>query len=290
VRALFVLIASCLLVAAVPAAPQDRVETAVEGLTLDAPPSLDGIAAVVQQIDLARLADDLHQAGLALPRRLDVALLPDDAPLARRTPDWIVGLASGTSDIVIFPQRVLPYPHDSIESVFRHEVVHLALATRANDQPLPRWFHEGVAMSVDTGWGASGQARLLFAMIGNPGVADLSRLFATGAQSESSQAYGLSAALVADVRRRHGSAVPGAIATHVGLGVPFDLAFRMETGERPDEAAALAWATYRRWTGWIPAATGSTALWGLILALSFLAFAVRRRRRARRAWLSDEDD
>ena len=64
-------------------------------------------------------------------------------------PDWIAGLAFGDRDI--FPVRVLSYPYDSIESVVRHEVVHLALNARAGRGELPRWFHEGVATSVDAG-------------------------------------------------------------------------------------------------------------------------------------------
>jgi len=99
-----------------------------------------------------------------LPERIAVVLLPEDDPRARAIPVWVVGLAAGAQDVVILPQRVLAYPYDSIESVFRHEVAHLALSARAGGRPLPRWFHEGVAMSVDAGWSLSGQLRLLFEM------------------------------------------------------------------------------------------------------------------------------
>ena len=149
-------------------------------------------------------------------------------------PPGFVGFADGSSDIAIFPERVPPYPYDSMESVFRHEVVHLALDARAGGAELPRWFHEGVAMSVDKGWGMEGRVRLLLAMARSPGTAELGRLFASRAEPEATQAYGLSGALVADLRRRHGATVPGAIAARVAGGTSFVPAFVSETGETPD--------------------------------------------------------
>jgi hypothetical protein len=102
---------------------------------------------------------------------------------------WIVGLASGRRDIVIFPERIGVYPYDSLESVVWHEVVHLALSAQAGDQALPRWFHEGVAMSAEKGWGVTGRVQLLFAAGGSAGLADLERLFNSETQPESATAY-----------------------------------------------------------------------------------------------------
>ena len=93
--------------------------------------------------------------------------------LTPRTPSWIVGQAFGSLDVVVFPSRVGVYPHSSLESVLWHEVVHLALSVQARDEPLPRWFHEGVAMSVERGWGFTSQIRLRLAVAGEPGLADL---------------------------------------------------------------------------------------------------------------------
>jgi hypothetical protein len=258
-------------------------------IVVHAPPSLSASARRIESIDLAALAAALAHAGLELPDRVEITLIPDQDPRAARVPDWIAGLAAAGS-IVIFPERVLSYPYDSLESVVRHEITHLALDARAGDAPLPRWFHEGVAVSVDSGWGAGGQFRLLLAMFGRPDIAELTRLFTSPSRSETTQAYLLSAVLVHDVRRRHGPGVPGAIARRVAEGVPFDRAFEIETGEGPDAAAAASWATYRRWTAWVPAVTSASAAWTLILLLAFLAFAVQRRRRARRRRRWDEEE
>lgn len=258
-------------------------------VTIDASPSLAPVAERIRAVDLVRLDADLTRTGLAMPPRIRVMLISEDDPRSRAIPSWIVGLATGEQDVVIFPQRVLPYPHDSVESVFRHEVAHLALAARAGGRPLPRWFHEGVAIAVDEGWSVSGRLRLLLEMLGNPAITDLTRLFTSGTRPDAAQAYGLAAALVDDVQRRHGAEAPGAIAARVAEGVPFVRAFELETGESPDAAASRAWRGYRRWTAWVPAFTDGSTVWAAILALATAAYLVRRRQRARRRQRWDEE-
>jgi hypothetical protein len=259
-------------------------------MVVSAPPSLAAAAARVRSVDVHSLADALARAGLALPPQIRVALLSEDDGRAQTTPRWIVGLAFGDRDIEIFPDRVISYPYDSLESVVRHEVAHLALDVAARGAPLPRWFHEGVATSVDSGWKTAAQLRLLLAMVERPDTAELTRLFVSPSESETTQAYLLSTLLVHELRERHGPAVPGAIAHRVATGVPFTEAFQLETGVTPDAAAAEAWSAYRRWTEWVPAVTSPSAAWTLILALSFVAFVAQRRRRARRRrrWDAEE--
>ena len=261
-------------------------------LVVSAPPSLDVYTEQVRRVDTARLEQALAQAGLLLPPDVRVALVPDADPGARAIPTWIVGLASGEHDIVIFPERVLSYPYDSLESVVRHETAHLALNVAAGGRPLPRWFHEGVATSVDSGWDLRARLNLLLAMAARPDLADLTRLFSSGSPSDTSQAYLLSALLVHHVRERYGAAAPGEIAARVGTGVDFAEAFRIETGVTPDAAAADAWDAYRRWTAWVPAATGPSAAWTVILVLACSAFIAQRRRRARlrRRWDEEEHE
>jgi len=244
----------------------------------------------IRAIDLDRLEADLAERGLEMPSRIDVALLANDDERGRNVPPWIVGLALEPSRIVIFHERVLAYPYDSLESVFRHEVAHLALTAGAGGRPLPRWFHEGVAMSVDRGWDTAGRLRLLLEMTGNPATADLTRLFASSSQPAAAQAYGLSAALVADIERRHGRTAPARIAGRVASGMPFPAAFEQETHETPDAAAERAWRGYRRWTMWVSALTGENAIWGLIVILAILASIVQARRRARRRARWDEEE
>ena len=259
-------------------------------IVVSSPASLSAYADRVGRIDRAALAEALASAGLALPSEIRITLVDEGEAAARAVPDWIAGLAWGDRDIVIFPGRVLSYPYDSLESVVRHEVTHLALDARAGGAPLPRWFHEGVATSVDSGWKTSARFQLLLAMLARPDTAELTRLFVSRSESDTIRAYLLSARLVHDLRERHGQAVPGAVARRVASGLSFDEAFRAETGIAPDAAADAAWAGYRRWTAWVPAVTSPSAAWTLILVLAVVAFVAQRRRRVRRRRRWDEED
>ncbi len=260
-------------------------------LTVEADPSLGALADRVQNIDQASLAERLGLAGLDVPPDVRIVLIAEGDPRARATPRWIVGMAFGRRNVAIFPARVGPYPYESLESVVSHEVVHLALTTQAN-APLPRWFHEGVATSVEQEWSVTSQARLVFAAVGNPALADLDRLFQSESEQETVSAYLLAAALVSDMQQRHGTDSPGLIVERVARGTPFASAFRLETGETPEQAAARAWARYRRWTSWMPVLTSVSSLWMGIMALACLAFLVTLRRRAqrRRRWEEWDDE
>lgn len=255
-------------------------------LTVSAPPALSGLATRIERWHADALAPALARAGLELPARVHITLIPDEDDRARRTPAWVVGQARGLEDIDIYPARIGSYPHDSLESVVLHEVVHLALTARAGGRPMPRWFHEGVAVSVESGWGLGSQVRLLAAAARSPAMDDVATLFASGNAPETTTAYLLSAALVDDVRRRHGLAIPGAIAGRVARGEEFEAAFRRETGESVADAAARAWRLYRG-LRWLPVVTTPAALWFGILLLAGLAFLVRLRRRRHKRW---EDD
>jgi hypothetical protein len=257
--------------------------------TVVAPVSLEPAAQRLRKLDAQAIADALRQAGLELPPRVHVTLVARDDPGASNIPAWFAGFASGVSDIVIFPDRVLSYPYDSLESVMRHELVHLALNARAGGRPLPRWFHEGVAVSIESGWRIGDRLRLTVAASTGPPLDDVTRLFASNARPDTTEAYLLAAALMDDLRREHGAALPGRVAVRVAAGMPFNSAFELETGETPALAADRAWRSYRRWTTWLPLATSASALWALILALAFVAFFVTLSKRARRRRQWDEE-
>jgi hypothetical protein len=259
-------------------------------LVVDAPPSLSRAAARVRAIDQQRLADGLARAGLELPAEIHVTLLEEGGAQARGTPAWIVARAFGSREILIFPARATGYPYDSLESVMQHEVVHLALNARAGGRPLPRWFHEGVATSVESGWDLTDRVRLLAASLRDPEIAEVSRLFRSDRQPDTTLAYLLAAVLLDDLRGRHGATLPGRVAARVSGGVPFERAFVLETGETPEVAASRAWAAYRRWTNWLPALTGGSSLWAAIVLLACAAFVAARRRRAQRRRQWDEED
>jgi hypothetical protein len=121
-------------------------------------------------------------------------------------------------------------------------------------------------------------------------TSDLARLFDSQSRPDTTQAYSLSAALVADIERRHGRLAPARIAGRLASGIPFATAFEQETNERPDQATARAWRGYRRWTMWVSAITSEGAIWGFIVALALVAAIVQARRRLQRRASWDDAD
>lgn len=259
-------------------------------LRVEAPPSLAGLAARVEDVDREQLAAALSRAGLPAPSRVDLTLLAEEDPRAGAIPRWVVGFASGRQAVTILPTRIGAYPYGSLESVVWHEVAHLALSIQAGERALPRWFHEGVATSVERDWGFTTGVRLGLAIAAEPDLPVVERLFASGVEPETTRAYLLAAVAVSDLRRRHGADAPGAIAGLVARDVPFARAFAQYTGSTPGEAAARAWAPYRRWTAWIPTLTSGSAVWMLTMLLACIAFAVTLRKRARRRRMWDGQD
>ena len=263
---------------------------ALMDVTVRAPASLAVVAERVRMMEWPPLEDALVRAGLEPPSHVRVTLVAEDDPDARATPSWIVGQAFGSLDVVVFPGRVGAYPYNSLESVLWHEVVHLALSVQARGQPLPRWFHEGVAMSVERGWGFTSQARLGLAVAGEPGLVRSQppvRL-----ERPAGNRPRLSSRIDPDCRfaaapwrRRARSGCSPGLAGH-----PVSRAFEQLTGETQEAAAARVWRLYRGWTSWIPVVTGASALWIAILGLAVAAFVVSRGRRRRRRDLWDKEE
>jgi hypothetical protein len=258
-------------------------------VSIEAPASLSGVAERIRAMRPDVVARALSQAGLELPDAVRIVLVDRDDPASQNSAPWIVGQAFGNDTIVIYPQRIGTYPYDSLDAVVIHELAHLALSARAEGRPLPRWFHEGVAMSVESGWGLGSQMRLLLAAQNDPAIDEVSRLFASEALPATTTAYLLSAALVDDLRSRHGPTVPGTIAARVGAGADFEAAFFDVTGETPDQAAAVAWRVYRG-LRWLPVITSPSSVWLLILAVACLAFVARTRRRSLKRQQWDEEE
>lgn len=240
--------------------------------------------------DLSGILNLTGIVGFARP--IEVVLVPDDDPLARRTPGWIAGYAdSRRRRIVLFPDRVPSYPDGTLPNLVRHEITHLAIDEAAGGRPVPRWFHEGVATVAAREWGLEDRARYALAVVGRRerSTADLDRDFAAGGDRVA-RAYALSSAFVRDLIRDHGPGVTAGILTGVGRGLPFPEAFRAATGTSLRRAESLFFGRRAFWTTWVPFLTSSVFLWFAITGLALWAFGARSRRSAalRARWEADE--
>lgn len=250
-------------------------------LVVEAPPELAAEARRVREIEpiAFRAALDLSGLGEAgAPIR--VVLAPEGSALARGTPSFISGFASG-DEIVLFPRRAPHYPSGGIEEVLKHEMAHVFLSRAARGRPLPRWFHEGIAMTAARPFGMEDRARVFLELFrAPPTLKEIEAMFA-GDERSVTRAYALSGAFVDDLLRQYGGSFPGAVVKRVAAGDPFAFAFSEIAGA---PLAVEEWRFARRHTsleGWTVLLTSSATLWAGITILALLAIAVRRRRNAK---------
>lgn len=254
-------------------------------LAIEAPPELAGPATRLRELDRAELADALRLAGLeeAGPP-IRVILAPEGSELASSAPPWVSGWAwpqSGT--VVLLPQRSPSYPADSLEDLLRHEVAHVLIGRAAAGRPVPRWFHEGVALVAGGSWGLDDRSRLAITVLRRRQIPlpELERRFA-GGRGQVQEAYAIAGGLIRDLLQRHGAGVTGEILAGLAEGLPFEAAFERAAGEPLAVAEAAFWDEQTSWSSWFPALTSPLVVWGLIALLAGWA---RRRKQQRAAAL-----
>lgn len=258
------------------------------------PPSLDRVAARVRAIDRVRFLDAMRLVGLDDPGPpIQVFLGPEGSDLANGVPPWVSGYAYGNEGvIVLLPARTPSYPDSSLEELLRHEVAHVLVARAARGRPLPRWFHEGVAMIAGTSWGLDDRSRLTVTMIGGDDVslAEVEKQF-TGGRGSTSEAYSIAGAFVNELLGREGDDAVARVLAGVGRGLSFEDAFREATGATLAQAERSFWRRQSFWYRWVPILTSSATLWMLITLLAIWAMGKRRARDAalRRMWEEEEN-
>lgn len=262
-------------------------------LVVVAPPELERDAERLRALDRERLWSAVELVGLEDPGPpIRVELAGEDSPQAQAVHSWVAGYARGAAGpIVLFPARTPSYPSRSLEELLHHEVAHVLIARASHGRPLPRWFHEGVAMAAGSAWGIEDRSRFALQMLrGGPlQLAGLERQF-PGGGAGAARAYAVSGAFVRDLRRRHGPAVTGEVLRRVGGGASFDSAFRAATGETLAAAEEAFWRRQTFWQRWVPFLSSSAAVWIGVTLLALWAFKRRRERDAALAekWAAEE--
>jgi len=264
-------------------------------LRISAPPELALVQKKLESIDPKRFSDIAQTVGLTAPGPpIQVVLAPESSEVAREMDAWIAGFASsgaGQSEmVVLFPARTPSYPNGSLEDVLRHEVAHVLIGRASAQRPIPRWFNEGLAMSVERGWRFQDEGQLIYqlAVGSQSSLNDLDRMFG-GEHGEVTRAYALSGALVHDLLQRHGAATGAQILTRMNEGASFEHAFSAAIGMTPADAEAEFWQRQHTWAAWLPTLTSTTTLWLVVTALALLAIARRimKNRAIERKWIEE---
>ena len=267
----------------------------VPQLNIEAPPQDVDLAAArmrLESFDRTRLRGVMRVVGLNDPGpAIRVVLASETSEWARQVPPSTAGFAVGEDSLVVlFPSRSPTYPHDSLEDVLHHEVAHVLITRAAGGKPLPRWFHEGLAMAAERTWGLEDQARLLeeLTFVAPTDLANVNALF-TQDEGARIRAYTLAGAFVRDLIRQHGSSAPANMLTRVAAGASFDDAFAEVIGHSVADEEAAFWNRHRFWTRWGLFLTSSTALWMIVTLLALYAIFRRRQQRAalRKKWAEE---
>jgi hypothetical protein len=193
--------------------------------------------------------------------------------------------------VILLPSRRPTYPNDSLEGLLHHEVTHVLIDRAAGGRPIPRWFHEGVAMAAARGWEVEDRARLMVELL--PGrrlsLPEVDSLFSMGA-GPAHRAYSLSGAFVRDLMQRHGASICGEILERVGRGLTFDESFLRATGMTLESATDSFYRRQNFWNRWLPLLTSTFTVWTGISLLALWAIKRRRERDLRRkeAWTLEE--
>ena len=261
----------------------------VPQLVIEAPEELASARSRLERFDTNRLSGVMRLVGLDDPGDpIRVVLVPEGSALAQRVPPSTAGFASLDEGlIVLFPARSPAYPHDTLEDVLHHEVTHVLMARAAGGVPLPRWFHEGLAVIAERTWSVEDRARLLreLMLVRRTSLDHIDALFA-GSDTAVTRAYTLSAAFVRDLIRQYGVDAPGNILRRVAGGQPFERAFAQTTGASVAAAEAAFWDRNRFWTAIGTFLTTQAALWTIVTLVALYAIIRRRQQRAeqRRRW------
>lgn len=263
-------------------------------LAIEAPPALDAVKARLETYDSRPLADIVRAVGLEQPGPpIRVVLAPNNSAWSAPVASWVAGYAIGREGLVVlFPSRSPSYPQESLEDVLRHEVAHVLIDRAAGGYPVPRWFHEGLAVVAERPMGMEDRVRLASELLfGRRSTLEELNLLFAGGRGTQSRAYSVSAAVMRDLMQVHGAATPATILHDVAQGQPFALALTRATGRTVSGFEREFWDRQRTWTTWVPILGSSTVLWVAIIGLAALA---RRRRRARaaeirRRWENEAD-
>jgi len=254
-------------------------------------PATAGDVERLRQIDPARFTGALLLAGLDDPGpAIRVAVLSEDTAVARRTPRWVAGFANGReSAIVVFPARAGNYPYDSLEELLQHEVAHVYIDRAAGGADVPRWLHEGIAMTAGDRWGLEDRSRFAFdvAMSGEVPLASLERRFRS---PDVRRAYAISGGFVQHLLRRHGTDVTGDLLARMAAGASIQEAFLAVTGESLAAAEERFWQRQTFWNRWLPLLTSSTVVWTGVALLALVAYRRRKQRSAELMQRWEEED
>jgi hypothetical protein len=251
-------------------------------------------ARVMLDVAASRGREVARRAGLAALGPVRIYVAGSDDEFRELTfggvPDWGAGCAFPDRGVIVLRNPVTVPDPLHMEDVVVHEVAHIAAGRVLGDVRVPRWFHEGIAMTLAGEWRLPISASL--ASAGPSGelfpLSELAGRFPSGS-GEAMLAYTESFHAVRYLMDEAGPATPAEL-LHGIAAAGFEGGIRGLTGRTLAEFEEDAVASFRTRFGWGVFLTRWNVLFAaltvLVLAGGLLRLA--RGRRLLRQWEEEE--
>jgi len=250
-------------------------------------PGLDGSAHALAEELPAWWSEIEESLGRDLDDTLTIHLVRHAGMVARATgmPEWVSGVAHPPSGEIAIAMHDPDGSRSDLDTLLRHELVHVALFRATAGAELPRWFHEGVAESFANEVSLMRAETLAGAVFGSgvPDVDGLERAF-HGDARQAGVAYAAARDFTTWLRYHD---TDGAefrqLLTQLHKGRPFEQAFIDAYGQTLDELDAQWHAGLFGRFVWFPL-LGSGSLPFLLVGPAVVFAWVRRRRQLAADW------
>jgi hypothetical protein len=207
-------------------------------------------------------------------------------------PVWAAGVAHSESGEIVIAQHAPDGSRTDLDSLLRHEMAHVALYRATDGQPLPRWFHEGVAESFGNEIDLMRSQTLAGAVYGAgvPALDQLELNFRGIDAIAVTVSYAAARDFVNHLRYRDDGSDLRQVMSEIRRGTNFDAAF-VKAYDRTLSELDAEWRTglSGRFV-WFPVISSGGLPFAALSPLVVVA-AVRRRRQLREGWdrLTRED-
>ncbi len=252
-------------------------------------------AARILEVAVSRGSSVAHGAGLADlgPVTIYVASTGEEfrALTYGGVPDWGAGCAFPDRGVIVLRNPVTAPDPLHMEDVVVHEIGHVAAGRVLSGVPVPRWFHEGIAMTLAGEWRLP-RSSVLAGAAASGGLIPLDELavaFPAGA-ADAMLAYSESFYAVRFLMEEAGPATPAEILSAVAVAGSFEAGLRMLLGRTLAQFEREALASFEERFGWGVFLTRWDVMFGVVTLFALAAGAVRlaRSRRLLREWEAEE--
>jgi len=208
----------------------------------------------------------------------------------REPPSWADAVAFSPDNIIVISLTTSRHRSVNLETVFRHELAHLALRWVVGDGHVPRWFNEGLAIMV-SGELPMERIQLLWPTAARGEATPLRRLDRSFPEHEfqANRAYAESADIVRFLARYRGRWRLHELLQRVHRGEPFYEAMSSTWGMSVRSLEREWYRDLRRRYSVIPSVTAGLTLWVLVGLFAVFAY-IKRRRDIRRRIAAMPDD